>query len=138
MSAGDDFRALESAPLGSTLPLAHALDQLRYDAQGLVPAIAQDAASGKVLMLAWMNRTAIERTLAEGYACYWSRSRNAYWRKGETSGHLQRLIELRFDCDGDAVLLRVEQDGPACHTNRPSCFYLLADGTDLRVTNDPA
>ena len=138
MSASDDFRALESAPVGTTLPLARALDELRYDAQGLVPAIAQDAASGTVLMLAWMNRTAIERTLAEGFACYWSRSRNAYWRKGETSGHLQRLIELRFDCDGDAVLLRVEQNGPACHTNRPSCFYLLADGTAVRVTSDPA
>jgi len=89
-------------------------------------------------MLAWMNRTAIERTLAEGYACYWSRSRNAYWRKGETSGHLQRLVELRLDCDGDAVLLRVEQTGPACHTNRSSCFYLLADGAGVRVTSDPA
>jgi phosphoribosyl-AMP cyclohydrolase len=84
-----------------------------------------------------MNRTAIERTLAEGFACYWSRSRSAYWRKGETSGHLQRLVELRFDCDGDAVLLRVEQTGPACHTNRPDCFYLLADGTGVRVTSDP-
>lgn len=136
MSA-DDFRALESAPVGSTLRLSRALDELRYDAQGLVPAIAQDAASGTVLMLAWMNRTAIERTLADGFACYWSRSRNAYWRKGETSGHLQRLIELRFDCDGDAVLLRVEQSGPACHTNRSNCFYLLADGTDIRVTSDP-
>ncbi len=132
------FRDLESAPAGTARPLAHVLDQLRYDAQGLVPAVAQDAATGLVLMLAWMNRTAIERTLAEGYACYWSRSRNAYWRKGETSGHLQRLVELRFDCDGDAVLLRVEQTGPACHTNRPSCFYVLADGDGVRVTSDPA
>ena len=138
MSEAGLFRSLESAPLGASAAIAAALDQLRYDAQGLVPAIAQDAASGAVLMLAWMNRTAIERTLAEGYACYWSRSRNAYWRKGETSGHLQRLVELRFDCDGDAVLLRVEQTGPACHTNRPSCFYVLADGDRVRVTSDPA
>jgi len=138
MSDDDLFHALESAPAGSSLAIARVLDQLRYDTRGLVPAIAQDAASGAVLMLAWMNRTAIERTLAEGYACYWSRSRNAYWRKGETSGHLQRLVELRLDCDGDAVLLRVEQTGRACHTNRPSCFYLLADGSVVRVTSDPA
>lgn len=138
MSEAGLFRTLESAPLGASATIAAALDQLRYDAQGLVPAIAQDAASGAVLMLAWMNRTAIERTLAEGYACYWSRSRNAFWRKGETSGHLQRLVELRFDCDGDAVLLRVEQTGPACHTNRPSCFYVLADGDRVRVTSNPA
>jgi phosphoribosyl-AMP cyclohydrolase len=137
MSNANAIRTLESSPAGTTLPLEHVLDALRYDAQGLVPAIAQDAASGAVLMLAWMNRTAIERTLAEGFACYWSRSRGAYWRKGETSGHLQRLVELRFDCDGDAVLLRVEQTGPACHTNRPDCFYLLADGTGVRVTSDP-
>lgn len=137
MSDAGLFRTLESAPLGATATLAAALDQLRYDAQGLVPAIAQDASSGAVLMLAWMNRTAIERTLAEGYACYWSRSRNAFWRKGETSGHLQRVVELRFDCDGDAILLRVQQTGPACHTNRPHCFYVLADGDRVRVTSDP-
>ena len=138
MSDDTLFARLETAPAGTTRPLRDALDGLRYDANGLVPAIAQDAASGAVLMLAWMNRTAIERTLAEGYACYWSRSRNAFWRKGETSGHLQRLVELRFDCDGDAVLLRVEQTGPACHTNRPSCFYVLADGDRVRVTSNPA
>jgi phosphoribosyl-AMP cyclohydrolase len=137
MSNANAIRTLESAPAGTTAPIERVLDALRYDTQGLVPAIAQDAASGAVLMLAWMNRTAIERTLAEGFACYWSRSRSAYWRKGETSGHLQRLVELRFDCDGDAVLLRVEQTGPACHTNRPDCFYLLADGTGVRVTSDP-
>jgi phosphoribosyl-AMP cyclohydrolase len=137
MSDAGLFRTLESAPSGTTATLAAALDQLRYDTQGLVPAIAQDASSGAVLMLAWMNRTAIERTLSEGYACYWSRSRNAFWRKGETSGHLQRVIELRFDCDGDAILLRVQQTGPACHTHRPSCFYVLADGDRVRVTSDP-
>jgi phosphoribosyl-AMP cyclohydrolase len=137
MSATDAIRALEAAPAGTVLPLGDALAALRFDANGLIPAIAQDATSGAVLMLAWMNRTAIERTLAEGFACYWSRSRNAYWRKGETSGHLQRLVEMRFDCDGDAVLLRVDQTGPACHTNRPDCFYLLADATGVRVTSDP-
>jgi phosphoribosyl-AMP cyclohydrolase len=134
------FADLEGAPVGTSVALGAALDALRYDANGLIPAIAQDAASGDVLMLAWMNRASIERTLAEGYACYWSRSRQAFWRKGETSGHLQRLIELRVDCDGDAVLVRVEQTGPACHTDRPSCFYLAAQtaGTAvLRVTDAP-
>ena len=88
-------------------------------------------------MLAWMNRQALERTLRDGYACYWSRSRSQLWVKGETSGHRQKLLELRFDCDGDAVLLLVEQVGPACHTNRPSCFYALVDGDSVRVTSDP-
>lgn len=96
---------------------------LRYDAQGLVPVIAQEAATGEVLMLAWMNREAIARTLASGEVTYWSRSRQAFWVKGATSGHTQKLVELRYDCDGDALLVLVEQVGPACHTNRRSCFY---------------
>ncbi|MGH7067628.1 MAG: phosphoribosyl-AMP cyclohydrolase [Acetobacteraceae bacterium] len=96
---------------------------LRFDRSGLIPAIAQDAASGEVLMLAWMNDDAIAATLATGFATYWSRSREQLWRKGETSGHTQRLIELRLDCDGDAVLLIVEQTGPACHTGRRVCFF---------------
>ncbi len=132
------FDDLEKAPTGASRDLSAVLDGLSWNDAGLVPAIAQDAATGAVLMLAWMNREAIERTLAEGFACYWSRSRQSFWRKGETSGHLQRLRELRFDCDGDAVLLRVDQTGPACHTNRPSCFYLLADGDRVRVTSEPA
>ena len=131
------FDELEVASAGSSRDLAGVLDSLRWNDAGLIPAVAQDARTGAVLMLAWMNREAIERTLAEGFACYWSRSRQAFWRKGETSGHLQRLRELRFDCDGDAVLLRVDQSGPACHTNRPSCFYLLADGDRVRVTSEP-
>jgi phosphoribosyl-AMP cyclohydrolase len=88
-----------------------------------VPAIAQQHDTGEVLMLAWMNREAVRITLAEGRACYWSRSRQALWRKGETSGQVQRLHELRLDCDGDAVLLLVEQDGVACHTGRRNCFF---------------
>jgi len=137
MSGTGFFQDLEAASAGRQAPLAEALNNLRFDASGLVPAVAQDAESGVVLMLAWMNRAAIERTLAEGYACYWSRSRQAFWRKGETSGHLQAVVELRFDCDGDAVLLQVRQAGPACHTNRPSCFYVLADGSQVRVTSNP-
>ena len=113
--------------MGTTESLAEVLDQLPFDSAGLVPAIAQDAKTGDVLMLAWMNRAAIERTLAVGYACYYSRSRQTLWQKGETSGHQQKLVELRFDCDGDAILMRVEQTGPACHTNRQSCFYLQVD-----------
>ncbi|HBD91429.1 MAG: phosphoribosyl-AMP cyclohydrolase [Rhodobacteraceae bacterium GWE1_64_9] len=96
---------------------------LTYDANGLIPAIAQDHATGEVLMMAWMNAASIARTLATGNVTYWSRSRQAFWAKGETSGHLQRLVELRLDCDRDCLLLQVTQDGPACHTNRRSCFY---------------
>jgi phosphoribosyl-AMP cyclohydrolase len=97
--------------------------RVRFDAAGLVPAIAQDAADGRVLMLAWMNREALEATLAEGRGIYWSRSRASLWRKGDTSGHVQALREIRLDCDGDAILLRVRQTGPACHTGRRSCFF---------------
>lgn len=131
------FKTLETVGLGQETPLAEVLDALRFNAEGLLPAIAQDAVSGQVLMLAWMNREAIERTLAEGYACYYSRSRQAMWRKGETSGHLQALKSLRFDCDGDAILLTVEQMGPACHTNRSSCFYLEVQGKQVTVISTP-
>lgn len=96
---------------------------LKYDANGLIPAIAQDDATGEVLMMAWMNAASIARTLDSGQVTYWSRSRQAFWAKGETSGHVQRLVEMRIDCDRDCLLLRVTQDGPACHTNRRSCFY---------------
>jgi phosphoribosyl-AMP cyclohydrolase len=108
-----------------------ALGQVNWNEQGLIPAVAQDHASGKVLMLAWMNREALACTLAEGRAVYWSRSRGKLWRKGEESGHVQRLLGLRLDCDRDAILLSVEQiGGIACHTGRESCFFfgLRADG----------
>ncbi len=132
------FKELEGAAVGSSRPLAAVLDALTFNANGLAPAIAQDADSGVVLMLAWMDRTAIERTLASGFAWYYSRSRKRHWQKGESSGHVQRLVEMRFDCDGDAILLRVRQQGPACHTNRANCFYLLVDGKQVRVTSEPA
>ena len=100
------------------------LDEVSWNTDGLVPAIAQDAASGVVLMLAWMNRDALALTVKEKRVVYWSRSRQQLWRKGETSGHVQELIELRLDCDTDAVLMRVNQlGGIACHTGRASCFY---------------
>ncbi len=131
------FSELESAANGERRSLDQVLDELAFDAAGLVPAIAQDAASHEVLMLAWMSRESLALTLEEGYACYYSRSRQRLWRKGETSGHRQRVRELRFDCDGDAVLLKVDQTGPACHTNRTSCFYVAVDGAEVRVTSEP-
>lgn len=102
----------------------HVLDQLAFDGNGLVPAIAQDALTGEILMFAWMDRSAVLRTLESGKACYYSRSRKAAWMKGESSGHLQILREMRIDCDGDVVLLKVEQlGGIACHTGRRNCFF---------------
>ena len=106
------------------------LDKVKWDANGLVPAIAQEAASGKVLMVAWMNRAALEQTAASGEAVYWSRSRRKLWHKGEESGHVQKVRELRLDCDEDVILLSVEQvGGIACHTGRHNCFFQkYADG----------
>lgn len=101
---------------------------LTFDARGLIPAIAQDADTGEVLMMAWMNQEAVARTLATGRVTYWSRSRGAFWVKGETSGHVQELVELRVDCDRDCLLALVHQTGPACHTNRRSCFYTAVRG----------
>ncbi len=105
------------------------LDEVKWDSSGLVPAIAQDAKSGKLLMQAWMNRAALAATVAEGRAVYWSRSRGKLWRKGEESGHIQQLREIRLDCDNDVVLLLVEQiGGIACHTGHERCFYRRLDG----------
>ena len=113
------------------------LDEVSWNSDGLVPAIAQDAESGVVLMLAWMNRDALALTVKEKRVVYWSRSRQQLWRKGETSGHVQELIELRLDCDTDAVLMRVNQlGGIACHTGRQSCFYRAFD-EDNWQTVDP-
>ncbi|EWY41771.1 phosphoribosyl-AMP cyclohydrolase [Skermanella stibiiresistens SB22] len=120
---------------------ASLLDLVNFDANGLVAAVAQQHDTGDVLMLAWMNRAALEETLATGRVCYYSRSRGKLWRKGETSGQVQHLKELRVDCDGDAVLALVDQTGVACHTGRRSCFYRAArDGgveTILQVEADP-
>ena len=100
------------------------LEEVRFNADGLVAVIAQEAVSGTVLMMAWMNREALNLSVEEGYAIYWSRSRNKLWRKGESSGHRQKILEIRLDCDGDALLLQVEQaGGMACHTGRHHCFY---------------
>lgn len=127
MSTGTDREAL--------------LKLVKFDGSGLVPAIAQDHRTGEVLMMAWMNREALSETLRGGRVCYWSRSRGALWRKGETSGQVQDLKDLRIDCDGDTLLLKVEQTGVACHTGRRSCFYrALRDGgveDILPVERDP-
>ena len=107
---------------------------LRFDANGLIPAIAQDASSGEVLMMAWMNAESVSRTLDSGRVTYWSRSRQSFWIKGESSGHVQKLVEMRVDCDRDCLLLLVEQEGPACHTNRRSCFYTaVRDGDEVEI-----
>ncbi len=111
--------------------------RLKYDANGLIPCIAQDHGSGEVLMMAWMNADAVRQTLETGRVTYWSRSRAAFWVKGETSGHVQRLVELRVDCDRDCLLVLVEQTGPACHTNRRSCFYTAVRDGDEVVILDP-
>ncbi len=102
---------------------AELLEAVRYDAQGLVAAIVQDAESGQVLMMAWMNAESLRRTLAIGETVFWSRSRREYWHKGATSGNTQTVVELRVDCDGDTLLILVRAAGPACHTGAASCFY---------------
>jgi phosphoribosyl-AMP cyclohydrolase len=99
------------------------LDAVSYDPNGLVAAVAQHHKTGEILMFAWMNRESLALTLATGDVTYWSRSRKALWRKGETSGHTQRLVEAYVDCDGDALILKVDQEGPACHTGNPTCFF---------------
>ena len=112
---------------------------LTYDENGLLAVIAQDADSGDVLMLAWMNADAVARTLATRRVTYWSRSRSALWVKGETSGHVQELVDLRIDCDRDCLLVQVRQTGPACHTNRKSCFYTaVRDGHEIEVMSPVA
>lgn len=113
------------------------IQSLKFNEQGLIPAIAQHHDTKEVLMQAWMNADAIRETLATGQVCYWSRSRNALWRKGETSGHRQKLIELRIDCDKDSLLVFVDQIGPACHTNRPSCFYHAVRQGQVEIISEP-
>jgi len=134
----DSIKNLES---GGEIILSDALDGLPYNSDGLIPAIAQQHDSKEVLMMAWMNRTSIEETLANKRVCYYSRSRKKLWRKGETSGQIQQLKEMRLDCDGDAILLLVDQTGPACHTGRKSCFYNRVEAervvADREVLIDP-
>ncbi|SLN37596.1 phosphoribosyl-AMP cyclohydrolase [Falsiruegeria litorea R37] len=107
---------------------------LTYNEAGLIPAIAQDATSGEVLMMAWMNAEAVAKTLETGRVTYWSRSRQSFWIKGESSGHVQELVDFRVDCDRDCLLVTVNQTGAACHTNRRTCFYTaVRDGTEVEL-----
>ena len=110
------------------------LNALKFNTDGLIPAIAQQHDTGEILMMAWMNAEAVARTLATGRVTYWSRSRRSFWVKGESSGHVQALAELRVDCDRDCLLALVRQTGPACHTNRRSCFYTaIRDGDEVEI-----
>ena len=110
------------------------LDEIRWTTEGLIPAIAQDAETGKVLMFAWMNRESLQLTVDEGYAVYWSRSRGKLWRKGEESGHKQKILHIQLDCDEDVILLSIEQEGGiACHTGRQSCFYRRLVNSEWRI-----
>lgn len=113
------------------------INNLKYNQDGLIPAIAQQHDSKEILMMAWMNADSIKETLETGRVCYWSRSRQAFWRKGESSGQVQMLKEFRVDCDSDTLLLLVDQTGPACHTGRRSCFYQVAEGEELIIDSEP-
>ena len=130
------FKQWEQSPAQSTIALAEFISNIKYNSDGLVPAIAQQHDTGEVLMMAWMNDKSIAETLQTGQVCYWSRSRQTYWRKGESSGHQQKLVSMRADCDGDTLLLLVDQKGPACHTNRRSCFFFEATNEQVTVLND--
>ncbi len=136
----DYFIALEQLGNNSSLALPEVIEQLAFNEQGLIPVITQDAETKTMLMFAWMNKEALQKTLATKRMTYWSRSRQELWVKGETSGHVQRVISMSFDCDGDAILCQVEQQGAPCHTGRESCFYLNveADNQQVIVNEDHA
>lgn len=132
------FKALESASPDDELPTtATLLDAVRFNADGLLPAIAQQHDTKEILMMAWMNREALEETLNTHRVCYYSRSRKKLWRKGESSGQQQHLKSAALDCDGDTLLLQVEQTGPACHTGRRSCFYLSLTHEHAAINSEP-
>lgn len=132
------FKQLERAIPDDSLPaIATLLTAVRFNADGLIPAIAQQHDSKEVLMMAWMNRQALEETLATQRVCYYSRSREKLWRKGESSGQQQQLVSAALDCDGDTLLLQVEQTGPACHTGRRSCFYIGVAQEQASITSTP-
>ena len=134
----DFFVSLETCSTETQLPVDEVLQQLAFNDQGLIPVITQDAHSHQVLMHAWMNLEALTATLTTQRMTYWSRSRQSLWKKGETSGHFQTLVDMSIDCDGDTILCRVNQTGPACHTGRPSCFYLAVDPDSKTVIVDGA
>lgn len=136
-SAEIGVKANERAGLGQGMPWANVRAGLKLNREGLIPAVAQQHDTGEVLMMAWMNLESLDETLATGRVCYWSRSRRKLWRKGETSGQVQHLREMRIDCDGDTLLLMVDQTGPACHTGRRNCFYNAVRGDRVEVVSAP-
>ncbi|MBD3894367.1 phosphoribosyl-AMP cyclohydrolase [Halomonas sp. ML-15] len=131
------FKQLERAEVGDDINLEMLLAAIKWNHDGLIPAIAQQHDSGDVLMMAWMNETALRESLATHRVCYWSRSRGKLWRKGESSGQQQQLVSAALDCDGDTLLLQVDQTGPACHTGRRGCFYVAVDAERARITSAP-
>jgi len=131
------FKTLERGLAGQATPLEEIKSSLTFNADGLIPCIAQQHDSGEVLMMAWMNTEALDETLINNRVCYFSRSRQKLWRKGESSGQVQHLKEVRIDCDGDALLLMVDQTGPACHTGRQSCFYHVIKGDKAEISSTP-
>lgn len=131
------FIQMEQGKVGQNYDLASVIDAIPWNQDGLITAIAQDIHTKDVLMLAWINYDALMETIATERVCYWSRSRNKLWRKGESSGHHQKLIEARLDCDGDSILFLVEQTGAACHTFRPNCFYLGLDNQQVTILSQP-
>ncbi len=131
------WKRIAALDSGESVAWSEVVEDLPFNADGLLPAIAQQHDTGEVLMMAWMNRVALAETLETGRVCYWSRSREKLWRKGESSGQVQQLHEMRLDCDGDTILLLVDQTGPACHTGRRSCFFSVVRGSRLEVDSDP-
>jgi len=127
------LKELEHLPQGTEFPLNSFLSRIKTDENGLIAAIAQQYNTGEVLMMAYMNEKSIRETLSTKQVCYWSRSRQTYWRKGESSGHQQKLVSMSFDCDGDCILLQVDQKGPACHTNRRNCFFFEVKSDNVSI-----
>ena len=132
----NQFKHNEQQSNGFEISLATMLDDVKFNDQGLVPAIAQQYDTKEVLMMAWMNREAIEETLKTERVCYWSRSRSGLWRKGESSGQVQLLKSFSLDCDGDTILMQVDQTGPACHTGRRHCFFYKASGDKIKIEGE--
>jgi phosphoribosyl-AMP cyclohydrolase len=127
------FQNIEPLPNNTSLALHEVIRELAFNEDGLIPVITQDAMTKNVLMFAWMNKESILHTLETGRMTYWSRSRQQLWKKGESSGNTQELVSMAFDCDGDCILSKVNQSGPACHTGRPNCFYLAVDADENKV-----
>lgn len=130
----DYFQKLENLPDKTSIDLNEVIDQLAFNEDGLIPVIAQDATSKDIRMFAWMNKESLIKTIATKRMTYWSRSRNQFWIKGETSGHTQTIKSMAFDCDGDVILCQIDQVGAACHTGRPGCFYLNVNFEQSQVT----